>query len=732
MSPFSRMPGVLFQQVQILCGGLILGLMVAQFATAAEVTTVVVPIPSPLESDSAKRIRTIVKEAVEKIEASQKARDARDRVPARVILDFNPVLRPFVSEFGPAYDLAQSLRAIKNSHGAIIQGWIHGEVRANGVLVALACDNLFLSKESRIGRVVDGQASQVTPTMKSAYEEIARGRYSIAVVRKLYDSAVAVVKAKGPNPREAYVDQVAEPQGEVVLPAGTEGWLDVSMAKNLGLAQSETCDSLEELAAILHLPRKSLEQSFLRTEETSAIRIVVSGRVDARLVERVKRRISKAVGKAFNTIIFDFQCGGGDVNAALELAGYIRGIADPGRQNPILTVAWISPQARDLVLPMALACSRILMHEQGYLGDLDALVVTKPLQDRLQKLLEELLQARKFSPEEAVLMSKAWLDPGVRLAIAIPKAGGQTVIVDGSTLQDLKAMKLDLMLKPAMPEDENKPWKLSAALATDNRVGIATALFADLDTALSSEGINPSGTPVSGTDWMDDLADFLSHPFTRVILVMIGITCMILEVKVPGASLPGILAAICFVLFFWSNSQLAGQMTWLAVLLFALGLVLILMEIFIIPGFGVTGLSGILLILGSLGLVAYGHWPRNTDEWGQLARVMGPFALSGVGSIFLSMLLARFLPSLPVTNRLIIESESGDLGVVPVTMFDGLRPEDLLGSVGTTVTSLHPSGKARVGPHWLDVMSDGGFIEQGQKVRIIEVEGNRIVVKREV
>ena len=81
MSPFSRMPGVLFQQVQILCGGLILGLMVAQFATAAEVTTVVVPIPSPLESDSAKRIRTIVKEAVEKIEASQKARDARGRDP---------------------------------------------------------------------------------------------------------------------------------------------------------------------------------------------------------------------------------------------------------------------------------------------------------------------------------------------------------------------------------------------------------------------------------------------------------------------------------------------------------------------------------------------------------------------------------------------------------------------------------------------------------------------------
>ena len=94
--------------------------------------------------------------------------------------------------------------------------------------------------------------------------------------------------------------------------------------------------------------------------------------------------------------------------------------------------------------------------------------------------------------------------------------------------------------------------------------------------------------------------------------LVIGVTCLILELKMPGASLPGVIAAVCFVLFFWSQSQLHGQITWLAVLLFILGLVLIGVEVFVLPGTGVCGISGVLLMVGSLGLVAFGHWPQTT------------------------------------------------------------------------------------------------------------------------
>ena len=73
-------------------------------------------------------------------------------------------------------------------------------------------------------------------------------------------------------------------------------------------------------------------------------------------------------------------------------------------------------------------------------------------------------------------------------------------------------------------------------------------------------------------------------------------------------------AAICFVLFFWAHSGF-NTIGILAMLLFALGVLLVLLEVFVLPGFGVPGVTGILLMLGSIGIVAYGHWPHSSSEW---------------------------------------------------------------------------------------------------------------------
>src|SRR5262249_9849356 len=150
------------------------------------------------------------------------------------------------------------------------------------------------------------------------------------------------------------------------------------------------------------------------------------------------------------------------------------------------------------------------------------------------------------------------------------------------------------------------------------QVGLVRDIVDDAAAICKREGVAPAQLVVAGSDWLDDLANFLRNPWTSLALVAVGIMCLILEMKLPGAALPGIIAAICFILFFWSHSQLNGQITWLAVLLFFLGLVLLALEIFVLPGFGVCGVSGVLLIVGSLALVAYGHWPRSNEEWNGL------------------------------------------------------------------------------------------------------------------
>src|SRR5205823_13524961 len=121
------------------------------------------------------------------------------------------------------------------------------------------------------------------------------------------------------------------------------------------------------------------------------------------------------------------------------------------------------------------------------------------------------------------------------------------------------------------------------------------------------------------------LANSLGDPAVAIILVIVGISCLILELKMPGVGVPGVIAALCFVLFFWSQSQMNGQITLLAVLLFLLGLVLIAIEVFLIPGFGVTGVSGLILVLCGLGLATVEHMPQTRSEWASFGGTITTF-----------------------------------------------------------------------------------------------------------
>ena len=139
-----------------------------------------------------------------------------------------------------------------------------------------------------------------------------------------------------------------------------------------------------------------------------------------------------------------------------------------------------------------------------------------------------------------------------------------------------------------------------------------------------------------------------------ILLVIIGIAGLVLELKAPGLIIPGVIAAICFVLFFWAQTQLGGQLIYLAIMLFLLGLALVGIEIFLIPGFGVTGVSGILLILAGLVLAGLDKAPESTADWADLVGKMLRYGLTMAGAGVLAFLLSRYLPKIPYANRLML------------------------------------------------------------------------------
>jgi membrane-bound ClpP family serine protease len=207
----------------------------------------------------------------------------------------------------------------------------------------------------------------------------------------------------------------------------------------------------------------------------------------------------------------------------------------------------------------------------------------------------------------------------------------------------------------------------------------------------------------------------------------------VLELKMPGLGLPGVVAALCFVVFFWAhyNNEAAG-ITLLAVLLFILGLVLIGLEVFMLPGSAVFGISGVVLLVSSLTLVTIDHWPQTTNEWVGLGSWVGAFALSLGGAVVSALVLAWYLPHLPYVNRLILKppGEAVDEDGVPEP---GPAPAQtyaaLLGAIGVAATPLRPAGKVQFGDQFVDVVAESGYVEPGTRVQVVEIEGMRVVVK---
>jgi membrane-bound ClpP family serine protease len=198
----------------------------------------------------------------------------------------------------------------------------------------------------------------------------------------------------------------------------------------------------------------------------------------------------------------------------------------------------------------------------------------------------------------------------------------------------------------------------------------------------------------------------------------------------PGLGLPGVIAALCFVLFFWAHAHDAG-ITLLAVLLFVLGLVLIGLEVFMLPGSAVFGISGAVLVLASLTLVTIDRWPQTTHEWVGLGSTVASFGFSLLGAVVAALVLAWYLPHIPYVNRLILKppGEAAEEGLAepPATAHPDMSA--LLGAIGVAATPLRPAGKVKFGDDYIDVVAEGSYVPPGARVQVIEIEGYRIVVK---
>jgi len=700
-------------------------LLGAALARAEPIAGVVVPI-------SAKNLPEVRGTVLAAVEAPLKAFEARrleqgDPGVFKIICDFNPDGLPNKSDdFGACYELAERLRDLQK-RGVRTIAYVHGDVSRHSVLPVLACSEVVLSRQPLgvLGPVGDVPADKVV--QRQAYETIAAGRYPLALVRKLFDPAVEVLQAPAGVAGDRFRDGRDRPRPDGVpvqgLGPGTLASFTAEKAHAFGLAQAEPRNTLQEVLQAYDLPASALRQAPV---DPVVCRTVLTGPVNGETREKMERRLKAARDLKATVLIVELACGDGDVKAAHHVALQLMELAD--LDEPIFTIAYVKPAARNLATLLAFACDRIVMHPQAKLGDFEGFLQAHPReQEELAKHLAAVAN-RKLYP---AVIAQGMLDRKLRIrwVESVKGDGGKRFLDDQVFLAEdgPKRWRTIETVKPAREEDVHQLLTLNAEQA--RRFGLAESIAANADEVADRAGVARGQVRSLDGDLLERIADFLRDPWTSYILILVGVTCLIIELKLPGVTMPGVVAAVCFVLYFWSHSQFNGQILWLALLLFLLGICLLAIELFVLPGFGFCGVGGIVCILAALSLLALGRVPNTEGDWTDLGGRMGYLLLGMFLAVIAAALIVRYVPHLPIVNQLLLHpAESADEGGHGAGLEED-DAEELLGAIGVAATPLRPSGKMQIGDRFLDVVAEGGYIVPGTRVQIVEIEGNRVVVK---
>jgi membrane-bound serine protease (ClpP class) len=405
----------------------------------------------------------------------------------------------------------------------------------------------------------------------------------------------------------------------------------------------------------------------------------IDGIIDLGLAPFVQRVLDEAAGAGAAAVVLEVNTFGGRVDAAVQIRDALLGARVP-------TVAYVNRRAISAGALISLAAQHLVMAPGSTIGAATPVMAggtgggTQAASEKTVSYMRKEFRATAESRKRPALIAEAMVDEDVAIRGVIEKGKLLTLTTDEALKHKVAEFSAD---------------SLPAAL---ERLGMAGAEL---------RALSPN--------WAERTVRLLTHPVLSSLLVTIGMLGIIIELRTPGFGVAGAIGVGSLAAFFWGHwlVQLAG---WGELLLALGGVALLLVEFFVIPGFGFAGILGILALLAALVMSVAGSGA--TPEFLMLAA--GRILFSLLAALLASFLLLRLMPRTPFGRKLIL-----DTGL-------GLEPEDdlrWLGKRGRASSPLRPAGIADIEGARVDVVSEGDLIEAGTPVEVIRVDGNRVVVR---
>lgn len=459
--------------------------------------------------------------------------------------------------------------------------------------------------------------------------------------------------------------------------------------------------------------------------------IPIQGDIDPALVVFVRRGIERARKAGAAAIVFDIDTFGGRVDSALQIATLIGNLA------PIESVAWVTGGEEGTGVSwsagalISLSARRIYMAPGTSMGaaapvELGASGTTTPASEKEVSAVRAQMAALAEKNGYPVGLALAMVDADVELLEAI--VDGRSVLLTRDEVpaaerrarEEGRSFALGVVVSP-----RGKILSLTAGEML--RYGVSSGMAARIEDLAGAIGVPAQEFVRVERTAADRAVALITSSAVTGILILVGLVALYLEITTPGFGLPGTVALACFAVVFGANFLL-GTVDSLELILFLVGVILLLVEVFLIPGFGVVGISGLVLLALALVLSMQDFVIPKVDWQWDLLRRNGLVVLGGiVGAAAVLMAIAQFVPRLSPFRKLALASTldaSEGFTAQPKAL-----GELAVGRRGTALTTLRPVGKAEFDGAVMVVQTEGEFLAAGAAVEVVEVSGNRVVVK---
>ena len=681
----------------------------------------------PLVGNADAHIKSTIERAVAQL--NQAPRDGRRPI---LILELVPARRQGTFGEGTDYERAVSLaRYLTSEQLASVKtvAYIPRSIKGHGVLVAMACEEIVMHPDAEIGDsgVDEDDRRPVEPGIVSIYQQIAKDRRTVpeALALGMLDRRLEVMKVETDRGTEFVLrtdldaleqDHTIVSQ-EVLVTNGSLGSFTGREGREFGFVKLLAADSAA-LARGLALPPEDVIEDQSLVGDWRPVMLELEGPITARTVRQLQTLIGSEIDdRQVNWIGLRIDSAGGDLEHCLQLANTLAELD----ANEVRTVAYVPVEAAGGAALVALSCDQLVMQPDAHVGGKGNVELDRSTIDAGTIAIRDSLAG---PADQSWSLLAALVDPKLEVF----------------TYQNTKTGEVRYFSKEeARGLDDAQDWRQGRKITTDGaplrlssgeaeELGVAWHEVESYDEFRQLFGFEHD-VRVAEPNWALEFVEALASPALTIFLIAIGFIGIYVELHSPGVGIGGFIAAVAFMLFFWSKF-LHGTAGWLEVLLFAGGVFCLLLEMLVLPGFGVFGLGGGAMILASLILASQTFiLPQTDSQLAELRTSLMTVAAATAVIVVAALGLRRYLPETPVFRTLLLnppaDEELADLDYrESVADFSYL-----VGQTGTAATNLMPSGKAEFDGQLVDVISDGLAIDRGQSIVVTKTRGNRVLVR---